>query len=416
MSQSSSSSDKDINIPRDAFSHAASPTTIPATSNVTPEPKASSRGRTPAGSSQRSPRCRGQPSPAPTRSLFSSKASSFHSATPTIPPIGKWTVAGLRQALGNSDIQASRKINKAELYDLYVSLQVTPKMTHGQSKAHRAQDLPVQPPPLSAHSEHGSLRQSSHSNRAPASLDHAPVFTMTGPFPPLDKTQPSAIASAAAAPQMVGPSVLPLAAQFHNPHNPFLFQWPSAPVTDTSAKLLQLAAQANPCQQSLYPLGYNPAHIQRHATLPSQTGVGLPPFAAQAHTSSFYPSHLPTNCHFQTTTGHPSTMLPTTFAAPNYTLPSSSAQTKSPYSLFTATPLPVASNAVAMEPPPVSKNIRALILSEIQDAGSRGGQIPNFSTSLFATDIPITHPLKPSSMHRSTPSSEQCLPGPSNLT
>ncbi|XP_073730829.1 uncharacterized protein [Misgurnus anguillicaudatus] len=88
-------------------------------------------------------------------------------------------------------------------------------------------------------------------------------------------------------------------------------------------------------------------------------------------------------------------MLPTTFAAPDYTLPSSSAQTKSPYSLFTATPLPVASNAVAMEPPPVSKNIGDLILSEIQDAGSRGGQIPNFSTSLFATDIPITHPLKP---------------------
>ncbi|XP_073726171.1 uncharacterized protein [Misgurnus anguillicaudatus] len=88
-------------------------------------------------------------------------------------------------------------------------------------------------------------------------------------------------------------------------------------------------------------------------------------------------------------------MPPTTFAAPDYTLPRPSAQTKSPYSVFTATPLPVASNAVAMEPPPVSKNIRALILSEIQDAGSRGGQIPNFSTSLFATNIPITHPLKP---------------------
>nr|XP_055059785.1 uncharacterized protein LOC129443304 [Misgurnus anguillicaudatus] len=102
MSQSSSSSDKDINIPRDAFSHVASPTTIPATSNVTPEPKASSRGRTPARSSQHSPRCRGQPSPTPTRPPFSSKASSFHSATPTIPPIGNWTVAGLRQALGDS--------------------------------------------------------------------------------------------------------------------------------------------------------------------------------------------------------------------------------------------------------------------------------------------------------------------------
>ncbi|XP_016355771.1 uncharacterized protein LOC107699110 [Sinocyclocheilus anshuiensis] len=33
--------------------------------------------------------------------------------------------------------------------------------------------------------------------------------------------------------------------------------------------------------------------------------------------------------------------------------------------------------------------------SEIQDAGSRGGPIPNSSTSLFRINIPVTHPLKP---------------------
>ncbi|XP_067283569.1 uncharacterized protein [Pseudorasbora parva] len=57
--------------------------------------------------------------------------------------------------------------------------------------------------------------------------------------------------------------------------------------------------------------------------------------------------------------------------------------------------MPVPSNALALEPPPVAQNIRAQILAGIQDAGSRGGQIPNSSTSLFATNIPLTHPLKP---------------------
>lgn len=41
----------------------------------------------------------------------------------------------------------------------------------------------------------------------------------------------------------------------------------------------------------------------------------------------------------------------------------SSLQTKSPYSLFSATPLPAPSKAAALEPPPVAQNIRAQILA-----------------------------------------------------
>ncbi|XP_067225205.1 uncharacterized protein [Chanodichthys erythropterus] len=71
-------------------------------------------------------------------------------------------------------------------------------------------------------------------------------------------------------------------------------------------------------------------------------------------------------------------------------------QNKSPYSLFTASAMPVPPNAVASEPPPpVTQNIRAQILAEIQDAGSRSRPIPNSRTSLFRSDIPINHPLKP---------------------
>lgn len=135
-----------MNIARDAPSHSDGHTTIIPTPDVAPEPQASPRGRTPARSDLRSPRRRGQPSPPPAR-LPSSPASSYRSATPTIPPIGKWTVAGLRKALENADIQASRKMLKAELYDLYVSLQATPKTTHRPSKSRTARNSPVQSPP-----------------------------------------------------------------------------------------------------------------------------------------------------------------------------------------------------------------------------------------------------------------------------
>ncbi|XDV39233.1 hypothetical protein PO909_008497, partial [Leuciscus waleckii] len=55
-------------------------------------------------------------------------------------PPGKWIVIGLRQALINSDVQFSRKMNKAELYNHYVSLQsanLSPKSTPAPKTANR---------------------------------------------------------------------------------------------------------------------------------------------------------------------------------------------------------------------------------------------------------------------------------------
>ncbi|XDV14485.1 hypothetical protein PO909_014727 [Leuciscus waleckii] len=80
--------------------------------DMAPEPQASSRGRTPARTTSRSPRRRGQSSPPPARLPTFSPASSYCSAISTIPPIGKWTVVGLKQALSNSDVQFSRKMKK----------------------------------------------------------------------------------------------------------------------------------------------------------------------------------------------------------------------------------------------------------------------------------------------------------------
>ncbi|RXN27837.1 proline and serine-rich 1-like protein [Labeo rohita] len=80
-------------------------------------------------------------------------------------------------------------------------------------------------------------------------------------------------------------------------------------------------------------------------------------------------------------------------AAPAATFPPP--QTRSPFSLTSATPLPAPPNALALEPPPVPNSIRTQILAEIQIAGTRGRPAPNPSSSLFRTDIPVNHPLRP---------------------
>lgn len=71
----------------------------------------------------------GPPSPAPrgrqssrtASSTLRSRRTSHASVPPAVPAIQKWTVLGLRQALMNADFHFSRRLNKAELYDLYVS-------------------------------------------------------------------------------------------------------------------------------------------------------------------------------------------------------------------------------------------------------------------------------------------------------
>ncbi|RXN33949.1 GPI-anchored 58 [Labeo rohita] len=89
------------------------------------EPRAPSRGRRSARTARRRPRCLGLPSPPPARTPADSPASSYRSARPTIPPIEKWIMASLKLTLAKSDIQPSRKLNKAELYELYKNLQPT---------------------------------------------------------------------------------------------------------------------------------------------------------------------------------------------------------------------------------------------------------------------------------------------------
>ncbi len=55
----------------------------------------------------------------------------------------------------------------------------------------------------------------------------------------------------------------------------------------------------------------------------------------------------------------------------------------------------VPANAIATEPPQAAHNVWAQILAEIQEVGSRGGQIPNPNSSIFRINVYISHPLKP---------------------
>ncbi|XDV37097.1 hypothetical protein PO909_006760 [Leuciscus waleckii] len=155
------------------------------------EPPYSNRGRQLPRSPPRTPRRRGLPSPPPARNPPSSSASSHSPAHPNIPPIGKWTVKGLRQALINSDVNFSRRLNKAELFNLYVSLQSThPSVSAPISSARtsKARWAPIARPAASSPSSHAvpGPAHAPRRRRPSASLGRAPepVAATPQPAPP----------------------------------------------------------------------------------------------------------------------------------------------------------------------------------------------------------------------------------------
>ncbi len=94
---------------------------LPPRPGSTAEPQASARGRRPTRPATPSPKPRSLRSPPPSRQPLQSPSSSYASASPSIPPIGKWTVAGLRQALSNSEVKFSRKMSKAQfIINIYI--------------------------------------------------------------------------------------------------------------------------------------------------------------------------------------------------------------------------------------------------------------------------------------------------------
>ncbi|XP_073715760.1 uncharacterized protein [Misgurnus anguillicaudatus] len=374
---------------------------LPSQPGSSAEPHVSARGRKSKRPTTRTPTQRNLRSPPPSRQPVQSPTSSYASASPSIPPISKWTVAGLRQALTNSEVKFSRKLSKAQLYELYISLgndSPTPKKV---TKSRKTKSQHFILTSSSSRSSSGSP-QAPRRNRPSASLGHAPDSAVSHTALPPSSSQPIAAASQSATAGLVsqpfifspaadaGVRMPPPAPQTQPllpfPSATFPYQWPAAPAGGAQAAHHQPATAHRPSPSFpsyglLQAPGVNPC-----VRLPPQTAT--PPLFSQFPPTPFY--GLP-----QDPGANPCVRLPPqTVPAPLYLPSNSSLQDKPRYTLFTATPLPTPVNAAALEPPPVPNSIKTQILTEIQNAGSGGRPITNPSTSLFTTHIPITHPLK----------------------
>ncbi|KAF4118664.1 hypothetical protein G5714_000715 [Onychostoma macrolepis] len=190
-SENSSSGDKSISPLVASPQSTGSRTTTSLPSNAI-EPQAPSCGWPSTRSATRLPRRPGTHSPSPARTPADSPASSCWSTRPVFPPIEKWTMASLRQALTNSDIQAPRKFTKAELYDFSFLSRLLPQRYRGPPPKRASGRLRHQSrprcPPLSAQSpqskqafgHNGRLTQPHHPPLSAQGLQPKHVFGRTG--------------------------------------------------------------------------------------------------------------------------------------------------------------------------------------------------------------------------------------------
>ncbi len=278
-------------------------------------------------------------SPSPARTQADSPASSYRSTRPAFPPIEKWTVASLRQALANSDIQAPRKSTKAELYELYKNPKPTTLSTKTTTKATRKRKHTASPrwtPPSSSRSKNSSRRAPDSGTRPSASLGHAPDFADARPTEGPAAAQPYGMAFQSAMPVPITQT------GFWPPPPPVLAQQPTPFCPEP-------AAQVNAWPQW-------PAYVA------PQPGPGP---VAQASTLLQWPSN-PIPQPTPLSSG-PITQVDTGPHGPLNTAPPAAyntlLQAKPQYSLFTATPMTVPANAIATEPPQAAHNVRAQILA-----------------------------------------------------
>ncbi|XP_067314705.1 uncharacterized protein [Pseudorasbora parva] len=373
----------------DPLEHSTAARSTTTQQDTVTESPATQRGRRPSRATSRTPRRRGLPSPPPSRHP-PSPASSYSSVQPTIPAIEKWTVLGLRQVLISVEDNFSRRINKAKLYNLYVSLQAAspspkstpPSKTTNRSRKHKDPNSRSQKTP--SPTELVLPRAPGHCSRPSASPGRAPVpataaiIAATQPNSSLCSAEPETVGvfqhctpgyntsflcprqsfkrkyASASSSSFVSQ---PFPVTFSNP-----FPWPAAPPSNSSARLPPLAVQA----QLLFVLLSFP----------------LSPFSHSFFVGDRLKREVASASGFRPLVFYP----PNTFS-----------QTSAPFTLFSATQMPFPPNSTALELPPVASNIRAQILTEIQAVGARGGPIPipNPSTKVLRANIPINHPLRP---------------------
>ncbi len=298
------------------------------------EPAAATRGHRPSRSTAaNASKRRSSPSPSPPRHQPPSPASSYASVFSHAPSAENWTVAGLRQVLTSAGVIIPRRSSKSDLLVLYNSLQSgeLPNSSPPPKSASKGRKSPYsRPGPIFTPSRTG-LRSSNRSSRPSASLGRAPDATALSPHLPRASTerqlatQPSEEPAFASTSRHTRTSTPPSAAKSYSQprlNDPLPYPWPAAPPHTASP----------------------PLTVQ--APAPAFSPPFPPPFSVHQARSS---SNIP-----QLMTQKPA--IPPLFHAV-------SSVPGAPFSLSSATTLPVPPNALALEPPPVANSIRSQILS-----------------------------------------------------
>ncbi|RXN08505.1 poly [Labeo rohita] len=362
------------------------------------EPAAASRGRRPSRATAARTSRRTTPSPPPSKRQPSSPASSYASALSSAPAKGKWTVAGLRQALTSSGVIIPRRSTKADLLNLYASLQAeenpgsTPP-SRASGRAGTGRSAPYSRPEQTATPPRTASRPSGRNDRPSASLGHAPKAAVASHRPPPRSSERELAAYAGGEPvfastsRRCGASPPPPAENSRSQllprysPNPLPYPWPAAPPSNHSTSFPPLLAQAPvPPIPPLFPSLSSVPGAVPSVSLPLTTQAPMPAIPPLLPSLSSAPGAVP-SVSLPLTTQAPMPAIPPLFPPfsvvpqnahsasmppPAVTAATFPPQTRSPFSLASATPLPAPPNALALEPPPVPNSIRTQILAGLE--------------------------------------------------
>ncbi len=326
------------------------------------EPVAAIRARRPSrttaanASKRRSP-----PSPSPPRQQPPSPASSYASVFSHAPSaeIGPWQNSvkfSPAPASLSHDVQASQISSPSTILSSPGNFKIPPLHSNQRPQRARAANHPTRgPAPIFTPSRTGPQRQ------ALGQLRPRPGYCSPQPHLPRASTERQLATQPSEEPAFTSrrtrTSTPPSAAYSYTQprtNEPLPYPWPAAPPLTGQPYSISASPDAPP------------------PPFPPPLSPSTKLFQAQT-----YPNHRPKHQPFP---------LSSTQSAPS---------PEPPFSLSTASPLPIPPNALALEPPPVANSIRSQILSEIQNIGTGGRSTPHPSTPLFRTDIPLNHPLKP---------------------
>ncbi|KAL0163951.1 hypothetical protein M9458_039704, partial [Cirrhinus mrigala] len=269
---------------------------------------------------------------------------------------GKWTVAGLRHHRPDPS-----RISLTSTLPLKRGKIQTPLLPPGPQAEHaRAAALPTHGP------SKPPLLRGQLPGHQDAAKDRQPAWAT--PPPRSSKRELAAHAGGelaiASTSRCCSASLLPPAAKSssqllpHHSPNPLPNPWPAAPPSSSSVSIPPLMAQA--------PVPTIPPLFSSFSSAPGAIpSESLPPLMTQAPMPAIPPLFL----SLSSVPGDIRSVSMPPLAVPAATFPPP--QTHTPFSLASATPLPVPPNAPALEPPPVPSSIRTQILAEIQIAGTK---------------------------------------------